>query len=209
MNTLLASQSNAKTDPSITSEFREHDLANADAHLTQREAYLQRMLVSMSLLARSQGLSSGELKETFQLLTKMTVRTLYVDRVMMGHFDGSRSSLRSLCTYSEATESHSFGESLSAQQAPERFDELQRGWSLEAEDATQDSRFSLLREANPWLRPTGAMLMVPIKHGKRCWGVLACQQWNGARRWGQEERQFVNFVSSLITLGLEVRERLG
>lgn len=196
-------------DPTATTELREHDLKTANEAIQAREAYIQRMLVSMTILARCQSLASGDLDETLRVLTKMLVRTLYVDRASIGFFDPTRQNLRCIRTFDERLGGHSSGECLQACQAPEFFDAIQRGRTVEVEDAQKDPRTSALSENDLWVMDVRALMMVPIKQAGRCWGILCCQQANGTRRWSQEERQFAAFVSSLVTLGLDVRDKLG
>jgi two-component system, sensor histidine kinase and response regulator len=195
-------------DPTATAELREHDLKTADETTQARDAYFHRILLSMTLLARCPALSEGDLEEAFRVLTKMTVRTLYVDRASVCFFDSERSNLRCARTYDERLGGHSRGECLLAAQSPEFFDDLQRGWTVNVEDAERDPRTSAFWESDLWVMDVRALMLVPIKRDRHCLGVLCCQQANGTRQWLQEEREFAEYVSSLVTLVVEVHHRL-
>jgi GAF domain-containing protein len=195
-------------NPTATAELREHDLKTENDALLERDAYFQRMLLSMTLLARCPALAVGDLDEALRVLTKMTVRTLYVDRASVGFFDASRSNLRCVRTYDERLGGHSSGECLQACKAPEFFDEIQRGWTVEVEDAERDPRTSAFWENDLWVMDVRALMLVPIKQGGHYQGVLCCQQANGTRRWLQEEREFAAYVSSLVTLVVDVHNQL-
>jgi GAF domain-containing protein len=50
---------------------------------------------------------------------------------------------------------------------------------------------------------------VPIKHGDKLAGVVCLEHTGPARAWLPEEKQFAAFASSLVSLAMEVTERIA
>ncbi|MBK9797701.1 MAG: GAF domain-containing protein [Holophagaceae bacterium] len=177
--------------------------------LRHKEGFLNRLLMAMMLLTRQQSLVSGDLKEALRDITRMAALSVEVQRVSIWFFDETRRTLSCACIFDGRESLHGEGARLDASDYPDYFAEVHRGRVIAADDALSDPRTREFREG--YLSPLNisSMLDVPIKNGGRLAGVV-CLEHTGPRRiWQPEELQFAAFVSSLVSLTIEVSERLS
>jgi len=163
----------------------------------------------MMLLTRQQSLISGNLKEALRDITRMAALSVEVQRVSIWFFDETRRTLSCACIFDGRESLHGEGARLVNSDYPDYFAEVHRGRVIAADDALSDPRTREFREG--YLTPLNisSMLDVPIKNGDRLAGVV-CLEHTGPRRiWQPEEQQFAAFVSSLVSLTIEVSERLS
>lgn len=177
--------------------------------LRHKEAFLNRLLVAMTLLVRARSLSQGELGTALQDITRMSSRTLEVQRCGVWLFDAERTRIRCACLFDAKANGFQRGMELHAVQYPDYFAEIERGRIVAVEDAVSDPRTRAF--STSYLEPVGisALIDVPIKRGDRLEGVLCHEHTGPLRAWQPEEQQFAAFVSSLVSLAWDVSERLG
>lgn len=176
--------------------------------LRHKEAFLNRLLVAMTLLVRARSLSQGDLDAALQDITRMSSRTLEVQRCGIWLFDAERTRIRCACLFDAKTNGFQRGMELHAVQYPDYFSEIERGRIVAVEDAVSDPRTRAF--SHSYLEPVGitSMIDVPIKRGDRLEGVLCHEHTGPLRTWQPEEQQFAAFVSSLVSLGWDVSERV-
>jgi GAF domain-containing protein len=124
-------------------------------------------------------------------------------------FTEGRVSIRCACLFDWRDNAHSEGTELLALQFPSYFEEIERGRIVAAENAPLDPRTREFRDG--YLDPLGitSMLDVPLKHRDHLAGVLCFEHTGPHRPWLPEEQQFAAFASSLVTLAMEVSQRMG
>lgn len=183
-------------------------LAQENQRLRDKEAFLNRLLLAMTLLTRHRSIASGDLPSAFRDITRMAARSVAVQRASIWFLDEARTLLTCACIFDGIEDLHAEGAHIAASQHPAYFAEIERGRVIAAEDAVHDPR---TREfAQGYLLPLGirSMLDVPIKLGDRMAGVVCLEHTGPVRAWQPEERQFASFVSSLVSLAVESSERL-
>lgn len=183
-------------------------LTQENQRLRAKEAFLNRLLLAMTLLTRHRSIASGDLPAAFRDITRMAARSVAVQRASIWFLDPARTLLTCACLFDGIEDLHAEGARLPAGQYPAYFAEIERGRVLAAEDAVHDPR---TREfAQSYLQPLGirSMLDVPIKLGDRLAGVVCLEHTGPMRAWQPEEQQFASFVSSLVSLAVESSERL-
>jgi len=176
--------------------------------LRDKEAFLNRLLMSMTLLTRHRSLVSGDLKSALCDITRMAALSVEVQRVSIWFLDETRTTLTCACIFDGIESLHGEGAKLQARSYPAYFAEIERGRVVAAEDALRDPR---TREFGPgYLVPLSisSMLDVPIKQGDRLAGVVCLEHTGPRRSWQPEELQFAAFVSSLVSLAIEASERM-
>lgn len=198
------------SNPTSEDLFRQLQALQADAReLRHKEAFLNRLLVAMTLLVRARSLSQGELGAALQDITRMSSRTLEVQRCGVWLFDAERTRIRCACLFDAKINGFQRGMELHAAQYPDYFAEIERGRIVAVENAVSDPRTRAF--STSYLEPVGisSLIDVPIKRGDRLEGVLCHEHTGPLRPWQPEEQQFAAFVSSLVSLAWDVSERLG
>jgi len=176
--------------------------------LREKENFLNRLLMAMTLLSRHRSIVSGDLGSALRDITRMAALSVQVQRASVWFLDDTRTNLTCACIFDGLEGLHSAGARLSASHYPTYFAEIERGRVVAAEDARQDPR---TREfAERYLVPLSitSMLDVPIKHGDRLAGVVCLEHTGPQRAWLPEEKQFAAFASSLVSLAMEAAERI-
>lgn len=178
-------------------------------HLREKENFLNRLLMAMTLLSRHQSIVSGDLGAALRDITRMAALSVQVQRASVWFLDESRTNLTCAAIFDGLEGLHSEGARLSASHYPTYFAEIERGRVVAAEDARQDPRTREFTEG--YLVPLSitSMLDVPIKHGDTLAGVVCLEHTGPQRAWLSEEKQFAAFASSLVSLAMEAAERIG
>jgi GAF domain-containing protein len=194
--------------PRASGDYSMGELILDNQWLRHKEAFLNRLLMAMTLLTRQRSLVSGNLAEALQDITRMAALSVDVQRVGIWFFDETRRTLRCACIYDGRQSLHGEGARLVAADYPSYFAEIERGRVVAADDALRDPRTQEFAEG--YLLPLGitSMLDVPIKTGDRLAGVVCLEHTGPRRDWQAEEQQFAAFLSSLVSLAIEVSERL-
>ncbi len=176
--------------------------------LRHKEAFLNRLLMAMMLLTRQQSLVSGNLPEALRDITRMAALSVEVQRVSIWLFDETRRTLSCACIFDGRESLHGEGARLIASNYPDYFAEIERGRVIAADDALSDPRTREFAEGYLTPLSISSMLDVPIKNGDRLVGVVCLEHTGPRRHWQPEEQQFAAFVSSLVSLAMEVSERM-
>ncbi|GLH72066.1 hypothetical protein GETHLI_05680 [Geothrix limicola] len=183
-------------------------LRQENQQLRTKEAFLNRLLMAMTLLTRHRSLASGDLKNALRDITRMAALSVEVQRASIWFLDEARTDLTCACIFDSLESLHGEGARLLARNYPAYFAEIERGRVVAAEDALQDPRTCEFAEG--YLRPLriSSMMDVPIKVGDRLIGVVCLEHTGPCRAWQPEEQQFAAFVSSLVSLVIETSERI-
>lgn len=176
--------------------------------LRTKEAFLNRLLMAMTLLTRHRSLVSGDLTSALRDITRMAALSVEVQRASIWFLDENRTNLTCACIFDGLENLHGEGARLLASSYPAYFAEIERGHVVAADDAIQDPRTSEF--AQGYLIPLriSSLLDVPIKNGDKLMGVVCLEHTGPQRAWQPEEQQFAAFVSSLLSLILETSERI-
>lgn len=177
--------------------------------LREKENFLNRLLMAMTLLSRHRSIVSGDLGSALRDITRMAALSVQVQRASVWFLDDTRTNLTCASIFDGLEGLHSEGAQLLASDYPTYFAEIERGRVVAAEDARQDPRTREFAEG--YLIPLNitSMLDVPIKHGDKLAGVVCLEHTGPMRAWLPEEKQFAAFASSLVSLAVEASERLA
>ena len=185
------------------------DLTLENQRLRTKEGFLNRLLLAMMLLTRHRSLVSGNLADALQDITRMAALSVEVQRASIWFLNDTRTILTCACIFDGRASLHGDGAQLLAQNYPNYFAEIERGRVVAADDARLDSRTCEFAEG--YLVPLNitSMLDVPIKNRDRLAGVVCLEHTGPRRTWQPEEQQFAAFLSSLVSLAIEVSERMS
>ena len=177
--------------------------------LREKENFLNRLLMAMTLLSRHRSIVSGDLGSALRDITRMAALSVQVQRASVWFLDETRTNLTCASIFDGLEGLHSEGAQLLASDYPTYFTEIERGRVVAAGDARQDPRTREFTEG--YLIPLSitSMLDVPIKTGDRLAGVVCLEHTGPQRTWLPEEKQFAAFASSLVSLAMEATERIG
>jgi GAF domain-containing protein len=208
----LPSQAIQHDETPITYLDPEHervgDLTLENRRLQDKAAFLNRLLMAMTLLTRHRSLVSGDLTLALRDITRMAALSVEVQRASVWFLDETRTNLSCACIFDGFEGLHGEGARLQASSYPAYFAEIERGRVVAADDALRDARTC---EFGPgYLLPLNitSMLDVPIKQGDRLVGVVCLEHTGPRRSWQPEELQFARFRSSLVSLAMEAAERI-
>lgn len=177
--------------------------------LREKENFLNRLLMAMTLLSRHRSIVSGDLGSALRDITRMAALSVQVQRASVWFLDDTRTNLTCASIFDGLEGLHSEGAQLLASDYPTYFAEIERGRVVAAGDARHDPRTCEFAEG--YLIPLNitSMLDVPIKHGDKLAGVVCLEHTGPMRAWLPEEKQFAAFASSLVSLAVEASERLA
>jgi GAF domain-containing protein len=176
--------------------------------LLDKEGFLHRLLLAMTLLTRHRSLVSGDLDNALRDITRMAARSLEVQRTSVWFLDGTRTVLTCACIFDGVDGMHGEGAQLLATRFPAYFAEVERGRVVDAEDARQDPRTSEFTEGYLIPLRITSLLDIPIKVGDKLVGVVCFEHTGPRRDWPWEEQQFAAFVSSLVSLAIDASDRI-
>lgn len=183
-------------------------LSLENQRLRTKEAFLNRLLMAMTLLTRHRSLVSGDLPSALRDITRMAAMSIEVQRTSIWLLDDTRTHLDCACLFDGLESLHGEGAHLLASDYPAYFAEIERGRVVAADDALQDPR---TREfAQGYLLPLNitSLLDVPIKRGDKLIGVVCLEHTGPRRTWQPEEQQFAAFISSLVSLAMDAVEQI-
>jgi two-component system sensor histidine kinase/response regulator len=164
--------------------------------------------MAMMLLTRQRSLVAGDLPVALRDITRMAALSVDVQRASIWFFDETRRTLSCACIFDGRESLHGEGARLIASNYPDYFAEIERGRVIAADDALTDPRTREFAEGYLTPLSISSMLDVPIKNGDRLAGVVCLEHTGPRRHWQPEEQQFAAFVSSLVSLAMEVSVRM-
>lgn len=175
--------------------------------LRERERIVRKQNEMLMGLAKCKELYSGDLSDSFRIVTEATAHAVEVERVSVWLYGDDRSMIRCIDLYTMSTDSHSEGMVLAAADYPSYFKALEEGAFIAAHDAHKDPRTKEF--FNPYLSPLGitSMLDVPIRLKGDVLGVVCYEHVGPARRWTMEEENFARSPADYISLAIEADER--
>ena len=175
--------------------------------LRERERIVRKQNEMLMGLAKCKELYSGDLSDSFRIVTEATAHAVEVERVSVWLYGDDRSMIRCIDLYTMSTDSHSEGMVLAAADYPSYFKALEEGAFIAAHDAHKDPRTKEF--SNPYLSPLGitSMLDVPIRLKGDVLGVVCYEHVGPARRWTMEEENFARSPADYISLAIEADER--
>ncbi|MBA3451638.1 MAG: GAF domain-containing sensor histidine kinase [Deltaproteobacteria bacterium] len=151
-------------------------------------------------------------KSDFDAVLRRILRTdaseLDVERVNCWTLESDR-AIRCVTGYIRSEDRFETGTVLGAATYPRYFKALADNPIILADEARVDER---TREfTNGYLVPLGitSMMDVPIWVRGRLWGVVCHEHVGPARRWSEAERDFAVTIGHIVSMAVEVRERVG
>lgn len=199
----------APLPPSESADAQLDRLLQENLQLREKDDFLNRLLMAMTLLCRHRSIVSGDLSSALQDITRMAALSAQVQRASVWFLDDDRATLTCACIFDGLEGLHGEGARLSARDYPTYFTEIERGRVVAADHARLDPRTREFTDGYLLPLNISSMLDVPVKTGERLNGVVCLEHTGPQRFWLPEEKQFAAFVSSLVSLAIEASERIG
>ncbi len=168
-------------------------------HEIRRSAYESARL----RLARLRVHGGASLRAAFRESTRLTAKTLDVDRVSIWLFVDERRAIRCFELYERASDEHSEGASIRREDFPRYFAALEERRIIAAADARADDATSELTELYLIPLDIASMLDAPIYRGGEVIGVVCHEKIATQRAWTQEDADFASSVADAIALQFE------
>ncbi|MEA1870501.1 MAG: GAF domain-containing protein [Euryarchaeota archaeon] len=175
--------------------------------LRERERIVRKQKDMLMELATCKELYSGDLSNSFRIVTEATAHAVEVERVSVWLYGDDRSTIRCIDLYEMSAARHSEGMVLAASDYPLYFEALEEGAFIAAHDAHKDPR---TREfSDSYLSPLGitSMLDVPIRLKGDVIGIVCYEHVGPVRGWTMEEENFARSPADYISLVMEADER--
>ena len=172
-----------------------------------REERLVRQNEALVRLARSEKLAGGQWMEILGEVTEAAAWALETERTSVWLYDAMHSRIRCANLFELASQRHSSGAELAAEDYPAYFAALREEHTIAAHDARTDARTREFTEN--YLVPLGitSMLDAPIRAGGVIAGVICHEHVGSVRHWDVDEQNFAASVADLLSLALETGER--
>ncbi|GEM_PF-6382154 len=175
--------------------------------LRERERIVRKQNEMLMGLAKCKELYSGDLADSFQVITEATARAVEVERVSVWLYGDDHSMIRCIDLYTMSTDSHSEGMVLAAADYPSYFGALEEGAFIAAHDAHNDPRTKEFSDSYLSLFGITSMLDVPIRMKGDVMGVVCYEHVGPVRRWTMEEENFARSPADYVSLAMEADER--
>jgi len=173
-----------------------------------RESHLLHIRSRILLrLAKSHGLSNGDLVQSFREILAACAQTLHVSRVGIWMYAQKKAAIRCVASYSVNRTDFVADAELLQTQFPIYFEALDTERVIAAHDAHTNPYTSEFTET--YLKPLGisSMLDAPIRWEGAMIGVVCCEHTGPARNWTAEEEYFLGSITDFITLAIELWKR--
>ncbi|MBN1179567.1 MAG: PAS domain S-box protein [Anaerolineae bacterium] len=170
------------------------------------EAFLQEQSKTLGDLAKSEVVSSGELKPALGEVTEASARTLNVQRSSVWLYDEQQTKITCADLY-EAGKGHSEGIELIAADYPGYFAALKDKRIITANDAHTHPSTKEFSES--YLSPLGisSMLDAPIWQAGKMVGVVCNEHVGPARKWTLEEQGFATSIADFVSSAISAQQR--
>ena len=144
---------------------------------------------------------------TVQKATELSAKALHVDRVGIWLFNEDKTVLHCFNVYSNATNTHESGATLSANDFPDFFDVLRSGKMLIVENTREDVRTHELVKQQKESSDTLSILNLPIIQDNELIGVICHETNSEIRSWQEDEMDFASSVTNAISMSFEIQHR--
>jgi len=175
--------------------------------LREREQIVRKQNEMLMGLAKCKELYSGDLADSFRIVTEATAHAVEVERVSVWLYGDDRSTIRCIDLYNMSTDSHSEGMVLAATDYPSYFKALEEGAFIAAHDAHKDPRTNEFSDSYLSRLGITSMLDVPIRLKGVVMGIVCYEHVGPARRWTMEEENFARSPADYVSLAMEADER--
>ena len=154
-------------------------------------------------LMHSQVLGQGDAFQAFKQITETASRVLDVQRASVWRLAASGTAIDCIDLYERASDRHSSGTRIRAEDVPRYFEALQRERALLAHNARTDRRTSEFRKG--YLEPLGitSMLDAPVFLRGKMVGVVCHEHTGQPRRWQLHEELLAGSFADFVALALE------
>ena len=150
----------------------------------------------------------GDLEFALREITRITARTLDVERVSIWFYNDERNLLSCVQRYQNSTSTHTQNDDeMSATDSPQYFQAIESDRVIAVDRAQNDPRTH--EYSKRYLIPLGitSTLDVPIRANGQTIGVLCHEHVGLPRTWTVEEQNFANYLAYAIASVLGARDR--
>ena len=163
---------------------------------------------TLSKLAQSESLTSGNLSKGFQAITEACCRLLHVQRASTWLLTNDRTALTciDLCL-SGRRHPHPHVSFQSTQLPTYLYTLAREKRTLAARHAARDPRTKDLAHLYLSKLKIGALMSAPIRQKGQLVGVLCAESVGPPRQWKRQEEQLISLLATMATLACEAAER--
>ncbi|MCZ2355855.1 MAG: PAS domain-containing protein [Bacteroidia bacterium] len=173
----------------------------------QQEFRLRSQQAALLDLTSNPAIKEGNLKVAFQVIAKVGMETLNVDRVSVWIFEDIGEKIRCKAVCQHGNHPHNEGMVLEKSIFPNYFKIIEKDRVLAVNDIETDPRsqelLQLFRESG-----VASFLDASIWQGGKSMGVISFEHRGQVRKWTLDEQSFAGSIADTVALALEQKERL-
>lgn len=180
----------------------------AQASLQHRTNQLRDQNTVLNQLAQHQALRQGDVATFVRVITEATALTLQVSRVSVWLYNSDRTGIECIDMFEQSSQQHHDAELLKVVDYPDYFKVLNTQELIIVDQAYSDERIKDFFES--CLKPQGvfSLLDSPMRIAGETVGVFRVEQMNTVRSWEPEDENFLHSIADLVSLAVEIRDRL-
>ncbi|MCA9409875.1 MAG: PAS domain S-box protein [Candidatus Omnitrophica bacterium] len=158
-------------------------------------------------LATLGGSSEIDTSDIFRRITEVACQVLEVEQAGIWLFDKDYEKIRCIDFFRTGKSTHTFGQTIEAEDHPNYFRSLLSDRVIDASDAASDPRTAEFREEYLPRYRISSMLDAPIHVAGRVVGVVCLEHVGEKRRWAPEEISFAGGLADCAALNIVNEER--
>ncbi len=179
----------------------EHKILTRDKRLINQNAFILDLISGESVYRK-------DLKEAYNLITRITADIMNTDRVSIWLLNGNKDELSCQCMYNRFRQENFSKMKLRSKDNPIYFDSLLRGNIIRAADAAGDPITKSFQNAYfSKDNNVKSLLDCPIFLNNDVIGLLSVHTLQEKTGWSNEDINFVTSLAAIISLCIENRER--
>jgi len=140
-------------------------------------------------------------------ITRITARTLEIERVSIWLYEDEKQILRCINLYQQSIDQHSAEQLIQVESYPNYFQAVEEERALVIPQVTKDKRIQEL--LSDYLQPLNiqSLLDAPIRIGNQTIGVVCSEAVGEAHQWTVDEENFAISVADFVALAMESDQR--
>ncbi len=198
----------AREEPRIVTISRDiTERKKAEEERWSNELQLRLRHMSLAELAKNDSMYRGDIKASFQVISRTAARYLGVERAGVWLIDRVRERIDLVDLYCMSEDSHLDGGSVLMSDLADFLNDLESGRFIDSEDAASDPKVKKLFEKGLLYGKIDSILQVPIRLEGEIAGIISFEHIGSARKWDLDEKNYASSLSDFASLAMESYNR--
>ncbi|UPS92244.1 PAS domain S-box protein [Bizionia sp. M204] len=183
------------------------DITDRLRYQKELEAMSQKSVQKKDVILKLAGLVGGDLSYVFKEITRLTAKTMRIERVSIWQFEDENNIIACQSAYNLKEHDYFKQAEFKAHDYPKYFQYLFKHKTLRVDDAIHGEQTEEFAER--YLKPLNitATLDVLIQGHQAHYGVLCFEQIGSKEEWTIEDEEFATSIANIISLAVECDKR--